>query len=839
MKKKVIKILFIFVILFFPCFVFAYTDGDEPVTSTKIYNLLTDDINSEDIIKLYNPNNTEIPSYFNLNDYFYNNYGFHIPVANQKNLGLCDTFSSLKSIETNYALKNGKYIDTSERYFDYMTTSDFLGNRDTGFLCENNVCNEGDASSAQEVFAVAQTFGAPLEKELPYVNYTENDYALFNNAHSILKLNGAVSFANMQDLDNKEEWIKIIKIHLMKYGSLRAAVCAPRSDIYDSNKASAYQYSTCQNGGHGVSIVGWDDNYSKDNFKIPPKHDGAFIVLNSWGTSWGSNGYYYVSYEDNSIYTQLYGALDVTETKKYNVYSKSANMFDVAGGYGFGAYSTEYIYKAMKFDRVNETEYISHISISASDAMANNTSTKIKFYLNPIDDTFDKEKLIYLGEELPSLSQSDVTILTLDEPIKITGKKFALVFEITGDVSNFGFRKALDKNNNPVSRISYSSKGFDKPWSLETYPIFPVFVFTTGEKVKSASIKTEPSKKTYSKGQAIDLTGGVLNVTYEDNIITEVNMEDPKVKVYDYNTDSIGTKRVTLLFEGEFLTYNISVYDVDRIEVKSVPAKITYVKGEELNLTGGMINIIYSNDNVEEIPMTDKEVTVSGYKKNNVGEQELTVTYKNKTTKFNVTVLDSTFVVQFDTDGGSHVDWQIVNYNALVTKPSDPTKIGYTFKEWQLNGSTYNFNTPVTSDIVLVAVWVKLVTPQEPSLKDLLQNKGYTVNGNFVSFTIGETIESIKSKLTGVTIETQNTIISTGTVIKLGNESYTAVVKGDLNGDCKANSGDLLQMRKFLLEETNLNGAYKQAGIIESKNEIKSLDLLRLRQYLLGEYEFK
>ena len=111
MKKKVIKILFLLIVLFFPCFVLAYTDGDEAVTTTKIYNFLTEDINNEDLIRLYNPNNTETPSYFNLNEYYYQRYNFHIPVANQKNLGLCDTFSSLKSIEPNYALKTCKYID--------------------------------------------------------------------------------------------------------------------------------------------------------------------------------------------------------------------------------------------------------------------------------------------------------------------------------------------------------------------------------------------------------------------------------------------------------------------------------------------------------------------------------------------------------------------------------------------------------------------------------------------------------------------------------------------------------------------------------------------------------
>ena len=75
-------------------------------------------------------------------------------------------------------------------------------------------------------------------------------------------------------------------------------------------------------------------------------------------------------------------------------------------------------------------------------------------------------------------------------------------------------------------------------------------------------------------------------------------------------------------------------------------------------------------------------------------------------------------------------------------------------------------------------------------------------------------------------------------MIKKENENYTVVIKGDLTGDGKVNSGDLLQMRKYLLEEVNLAGAYKEAGIIESAGNIKSLDLLRLRQYLLGEYSF-
>ncbi len=66
---------------------------------------------------------------------------------------------------------------------------------------------------------------------------------------------------------------------------------------------------------HAVTVVGWDDNYSKDNFLEghQPEHDGAWIVKNSWGsaseefpnyiTGWGvdGEGYFYLSYYDQSI----------------------------------------------------------------------------------------------------------------------------------------------------------------------------------------------------------------------------------------------------------------------------------------------------------------------------------------------------------------------------------------------------------------------------------------------------------------------------------------------------------------------------------------------------------
>ncbi len=72
-------------------------------------------------------------------------------------------------------------------------------------------------------------------------------------------------------------------------------------------------YSKSKTPNHGVAIIGYDDNYSKENFarnnmngevieKSVPPADGAFIAKNSWG-KWGieGSGCFYISYYDESI----------------------------------------------------------------------------------------------------------------------------------------------------------------------------------------------------------------------------------------------------------------------------------------------------------------------------------------------------------------------------------------------------------------------------------------------------------------------------------------------------------------------------------------------------------
>lgn len=82
--------------------------------------------------------------------------------------------------------------------------------------------------------------------------------------------------------------------------------------------------------------------------------------------------------------------------------------------------------------------------------------------------------------------------------------------------------------------------------------------------------------------------------------------------------------------------------------------------------------------------------------------------------------------VTFDTQGGTKIDPVMVRCGNPVAQPITPSKAGYYFSGWFLNGSKYNFSTPVTSDITITAEFTKYapVNPVPPTVeaKDLAFN---------------------------------------------------------------------------------------------------------------------
>ncbi len=150
------------------------------------------------------------------------------------------------------------------------------------------------------------SWSGPLkESEFPEEESSQEDYNSLASTPAY-GLTEAVYFDSTTDRD-------AIKELIYTYGSVVASF---NSDFaYLTDNLSFYcGDSTISRGqlqGHCVSVVGWDDNYSKDNFSNSlsgtPANDGAWLIKNSWGTYYGDKGYMWISYEDKWLFDDIFG----------------------------------------------------------------------------------------------------------------------------------------------------------------------------------------------------------------------------------------------------------------------------------------------------------------------------------------------------------------------------------------------------------------------------------------------------------------------------------------------------------------------------------------------------
>lgn len=126
---------------------------------------------------------------------------------------------------------------------------------------------------------------------------------------------------------------------------------AKSADCLNTETYAQYTWNQDSEVTHAVVIIGYDDNYPAENFLAEhrPPADGAWIVRNSWGSSYGNDGYFYLSYYDRSICCAETFEF-VTDDDSINVMSMEIEEYDFMPAEKVcSADATEPVYMANEF----------------------------------------------------------------------------------------------------------------------------------------------------------------------------------------------------------------------------------------------------------------------------------------------------------------------------------------------------------------------------------------------------------------------------------------------------------------------------------------------------------
>ena len=387
----------------------------------------------------------------NVSRYF---LGDHIAlqVKNQKNTTECWAFSILSSLETNMAKTRNIFdVNFSERHMDYATSRTFLNNE----INEKGFSREIAAGGTPDIALAYLTSGlGPVNEEvMPFID-SEEKIALseltFQKPET--KINSYVSFKSIlkeqkngktycYDKSGKaltdEEVTSIrnkIKSHIMNYGAIAGFTAGAKYEFYSDPSnfftSEAYYCDTLDvKYDHAITIVGWDDNYSKENFNSNhrPTKNGAYIVLNSYGKEAFNDGYIYISYEDAYIEYYLYGITSTEKVDYSNIYQY--DPYGCNASVGSTSYSSGYGANVFTRENKNVEEYLNEVSFN----LVGRSSVEV--YVNPNGD--DLNNLMKVSELRKDLTPGYHTVKLA--PVKLTGEKFAVVIKYVNAGDGFFF----------------------------------------------------------------------------------------------------------------------------------------------------------------------------------------------------------------------------------------------------------------------------------------------------------------------------------------------------------------------------------------------------------------
>ena len=239
--------------------------------------------------------------------YSYPEVGKKLKVKNQGNYGTCWAFATLSALES--SLLPEETLDFSENNLIYNNA------------LSNEIHDGGDYIRSM---AYLMSWSGPVnEKDDPYGSTPTT------GKKKVMKHVQGAEIIPSKDYQQ-------IKEKIFKYGGVESSIYMSGSgnnisSQYYNRENASYCYQGEEKPNHDVVIVGWDDQYPKENFRLQGvQNDGAFICQNSWGENFGDQGIFYVSYEDSQIGTLNVCYTDVEQTDNYD----AVYQYDLCGWLG-------------------------------------------------------------------------------------------------------------------------------------------------------------------------------------------------------------------------------------------------------------------------------------------------------------------------------------------------------------------------------------------------------------------------------------------------------------------------------------------------------------------------
>jgi len=301
----------------------------------------------------------KFPEYFDMRQ-----IGYVSSVKNQYPYGMCWTYTSAGCAETDL-IKYNPSIDLSELHTAYYTWSgndqlepDLNDDDKYALLNYGGTCGVVTHLWSQWIGPVSEQTLSSKDYDFIFDDKRIEEYKYLSDYH----LENAYLF-DFDDFSDRSSVYDKIKSFLQDGKCLEASLFYDEDNIAEDG-ISIYNGSHSVTANHSIMIVGWDDNYSADNFTSSgkPKNDGAWLIKNSWGSLMGDNGFFWVSYEEptlSNLAVYDFGYSDnfdtnyhhdtflptqyMTTKSKNNDFSYMANIFAVESDSYIEAVSTYFV----------------------------------------------------------------------------------------------------------------------------------------------------------------------------------------------------------------------------------------------------------------------------------------------------------------------------------------------------------------------------------------------------------------------------------------------------------------------------------------------------------------